>query len=205
MANTIYTIGHSQHSLDVFLGLLKKYDINYVLDVRSTPYSQFASDYNREMINRYLEMNDIRYSFMGKYFGARQEDSTLYAPEGYLDFKKVRQSDLFKRSFENVMQGIKSGYHISLMCTEKDPIDCHRTIMVAKAFHENDVTVKHIMPDGNLQTQKDIENRLLQMYFPDRMQISLFDENNKSDEEYIELAYVQQNKKIGYHKKSAAM
>ncbi len=134
MNNILFTIGHSQHEISYFIESLRKYEINYILDVRSTPYSQFAAQYNKNSIKVMLNEVGINYVFMGKYFGARQEDDSLYAKEGYLDFQKTAQSTNFKAGVANVLKGIGAGNRIALMCTEKDPIECHRAILVGKAF-----------------------------------------------------------------------
>ena len=85
------------------------------------------------------------------------------------------------------------------MCAEKDPIDCHRSILVAREFHKLNYSVNNILENGKIQTQEDLEKRLLDMYFPDRMQLTLFDvEERKSDSELIEQAYRLRNKDMGY-------
>ena len=199
MDKVLYTIGHSQHDTEYFIKMLQKYNINYVLDVRSTPYSQFAESYNRENIKATLKRVGIEYSFMGNYFGARPQDQSLYSQEGYLDFDKTRNSVKFQSGVHNVIKGIQAGNHISLMCTEKDPIECHRAIMVARTFFEIGIEVQHILADSSLQSHDKLNQRLMDLYFPNRYQISLFPSENKSDEECLEEAYKYQNKKIGYH------
>lgn len=198
MKNTLYTIGHSQHDLKYFIRMLKKYKMNYVLDVRSMPYSQFASDYNRENIKAVLNRAGIQYTFMGTYFGARPEDKSLYTKEGYLDFDKARMSAKFRVGVKNVIKGIETGHNISLMCTEKDPLECHRAIMVARTFYEQKINVQHILADGSLQSHAVLNERLVELYFPDRHQLNLF-MASKSDNEYLEEAYKCHNEKIGYH------
>lgn len=196
----LYTIGHSQHDFEYFSELLKKNSINYLLDVRSTPYSRYAEAYNREHLSGLLLGKNITYSYMGKYFGARPENTDLYNEEGYLDFEKVAQSDFFIKGMKNVILGLNRDNNIALMCTEKDPIDCHRAILVARAFELNGVKVTHILPDGKLQTQEELNERLLDMYFPNRTQLSIFNYNNiMDDEENIKLAYKERNREIGYH------
>lgn len=199
MNRILYTIGHSQHEAEYFIDMLRKYDINYVLDVRSTPYSQFAENYNRENIRAILKMAGIEYSFMGNYFGARPEDRTLYSKDGYLDFEKARKSVKFQSAVNNVIKGIQAGNNIVLMCTEKDPIECHRAIMVARTFFERNVDVQHILADSSLQSHDFLNQRLIDMYFPNRYQMSLFASENKSDVECLVEAYIYHNKKIGYH------
>lgn len=196
----LYTIGHSQHEFEYFNSLLKKYDINHLLDVRSTPYSKYAETYNREKLSSLLYSRGIEYTFMGKFFGARPNNIQLYCKEGYLDFEKVAHSDLFVKAMQNVILGLERGNNIALMCTEKDPLDCHRAIMVARAFSLNGIDTNHILFDGKLQTQGELDQRLLNKYFPDRAQYSLFDYYNvESDDENIKLAYKERNKEIGYH------
>ena len=196
----LYTIGHSRYEFEYFANLLKKFEINYLLDVRSTPYSKYAETFNREQLENSLASEGLTYFFMGKFFGARPDNTDLYSKEGYLDFEKTSRSDLFITGMENVKLGLKKGNNIVLMCTEKDPIDCHRAIMVARAFSLEGIDVQHILPDGKLQTQQELDRRLLDRYFPDRTQLSLFDYNDPvNDEEIIKSAYRKRNKEIGYH------
>lgn len=146
----LYTIGHTNHSHEEFLKLLQLHHITYLLDVRSTPFSQFASQFNKGVISSFLSKHGINYAHMGKYFGARPTDETLYNSQGYLDFEKARESKDFKKGLENVIFGLHQGHNVALMCTEKDPFDCHRAIMVARGFELSGVEVKHILPDGKL-------------------------------------------------------
>lgn len=195
----LFTIGHSQHTPEYFITLLKKYNINYVLDVRSTPYSIHAEQFNKENVCALLQKAEIKYSFMGKYFGARPIEPELYCDDGYLDFEKVAKSERFNIGMDNVILGLEHGNRIALMCTEKDPFDCHRAIMVARAFDLKGIEVNHILSNGTLQTQKELDSRLVDKYFPNRAQLSIFNyENIMSDEEYISQAYHKRNEEIGY-------
>ncbi|MCF2643501.1 DUF488 domain-containing protein [Roseburia hominis] len=195
----LFTIGHSQHTIDYFVYLLNKYSINYVLDVRSTPYSKYAEQFNKGNISVFLNKVNIHYFFMGKYFGARPIETSLYSEKGYLDFEKVAQSERFNKGMENVILGLERGNRIALMCTEKDPMDCHRAIMVSRAFDKKGIKVKHILPNGDIQTQRQLDNKLADKYFPNRGQLSIFNyENIMSEEEYISQAYRKRNEEIGY-------
>lgn len=194
----LFTIGHTHHTHEEFLKLLRMHDINYILDVRSTPYSKFAEQFNREIIEKFLRRNGVAYNFMGKYFGARQTDTSLYTTEGYLDFEKTIGTEQFQMGVRNVILGLNKGNNIALMCTEKDPFDCHRAIMVARAFSLQGIEVNHILADGQIESHASIDEMLLDKYFPDRFQISLFEEEI-SDEERLRRAYQKRNKDIGYH------
>ena len=192
----LYTIGHSTYPQSHFLELLRQYGVEYVLDVRSTPFSKYASQYNSDCLQKYLDANGIHYAAMGKYFGARWKDRSMYHADGYLDFEAVRNSDLFIKGKLNVLKGLES-FNIVLMCTEKVPVDCHRAILVARGFELDGVEVKHILHDFSCISQDDLNLQLLDMYFPDRHQGELFEEE-RSESDYLEEAYRKRNREIGY-------
>lgn len=196
----IFTIGHSSYNIEKFLALIRLQDIDCIADVRSIPYSKYTPQYNKENLTIFSKNNGILYIFLGKELGARREDNSLYTPEGYLDFEKVSKAEIFQASIERLKSGIEKGFKIALMCSEKDPIDCHRNIMVAREFYKDGYRVCNILEDGSLQSQDIIEKRLLDMYFPDRMQPTLFDAiEKKSEAELIIDAYRLRNKDIGYY------
>lgn len=117
-----------------------------------------------------------------------------------MDFEKVAQSERFNIGVKNVILGLEQNNNIALMCTEKDPIDCHRAILVARAFELRGIEVNHILSDGTLQNQRKLDERLLDMYFPEREQLSIFNYNDiPDDDEYITRAYRKRNEEIGYH------
>ncbi len=192
----LYTIGHSTYPEEHFTELAKHFELDYILDVRSTPYSRFTPQYNQELIKHTLEKENIKYAPMGKYFGARQPDQTCY-PNGYLDFELFRKSELFIAGVANVIKGLEK-HNIALMCAEKNPIDCHRAIMVARGFALAGVSVEHILHDFTLLSQAQLDEMLLEKYFPDRNQLSFFVEENKTEEEYLKEAYAKRNAEIGY-------
>lgn len=197
----IFTIGHSNHSIEHFLNLLKLHNINCVVDVRSTPYSKYATQFNINQLKEILKNNGLYYIFMGNELGARWKDKNVYTKEGYLDFEKVRETDKFNNAIRHIEDRIDKGFRIALMCTEKDPIDCHRAILIAPKFYYNGYNVKNILENGDILTQEDIEKRLLDIYFPDRMQLTISEVlgEQKSDSELIYEAYKQRNKDIGYY------
>ena len=192
----IYTIGHSNYQLEYFLKLLNVFKINIIVDVRGIPYSKYASQYNKESIQRYLQKNNIQYIFMGEELGARSKDPSLYSLGGKLNFEQLSKTKLFNIGIDRIKNGINKGYNIAIMCTEKEPIDCHRSILVARKLHDQGIEIYHILENGNHKTHKQLEQELLDFYFTERMQISLFEENNYMN--LIEKAYLCKNKEIGY-------
>ena len=196
-----YTIGHSNYSTKYFLSLLNKHGITCVVDVRSVPFSKYTPQYNKDDLKKFLYDNKIYYIFMGEELGARRSDKLLYSKDGNLDFDKVSKTSLFQSGIDRVKSGIEKGYNIAIMCTEKDPIECHRNILVARELYKQNIEIYNILENGKVETQKQIEERLLDLYFPNRMQQTLFDsfDINVNNKELIEQAYNCRNKDIAFN------
>lgn len=196
MVDTVYTIGYSGFNIDDFIKTLKEKNISLVIDVRSTPYSQYYAEYNKENLSTILEKSHIYYRNYFSEFGARQGERKYY-PNGYLDFEIFSKSESFLSGVEKLKKSMEKNYTFALLCSEKDPIMCHRTILVSRAFHMRGYKIIHLMSDGISITQEDIEERLLNIFFPERNQISMFTPT-LSKQEYINESYKKQNEKIGY-------
>jgi len=196
MIKTVYTIGYAGFKINDFIEELHKYGINLVVDVRSKPYSQYFSEYNKEKLEELLKDAKVFYRNYADEFGARQTNNS-YFTHGYMDFELFSQSDSFLNGFDKIEKNIEKGYTPVLMCAEKDPFNCHRAILVSRAFSLTGYNVKHLLPNNEIITQSDLEKRLLDFYFPKRYQLSLVDEA-KSDDELIIEAYKKRNQEIGY-------
>lgn len=186
----IFSIGHSNHSIDKFLNLLDSSKINMVVDVRSAPFSRMFPQFNQETLKRTLGENSIGYLFLGDQIGGRSND-----PEDYLDgqvlYKALAQKEGFKTGIERLKEG-SAKYRIALMCSEKEPLDCHRTLLVSQALASRDIPVGHIHADGTVEAHKDALARLLTLHnlsSPD-----LFSD----DKDRVQEALTLQEKKIAY-------
>jgi len=192
----VFTIGYSCFKIEEFVNLLKKYKITSLIDVRSNPNSKFYEDYNQSNLSKLLKLHGIIYRNYKREFGARQEN-LKYHKNGYLDFNEYTKSDDFLEGVRKIEAGIRMNYSFAFMCAEKDPSTCHRNIMVAREFYKLGYNVKNILYDGSYETQESIERRLLDQYFPNRDQLTIFDET-LSLEEMIDKCYEYRNKEIGY-------
>ncbi|MGI6086675.1 MAG: DUF488 family protein [Kiritimatiellia bacterium] len=188
---TIYTVGHSNHTPDTFLGLLRLHHINAIADVRSTPYSRFAPQFNKDALTRLLAGEGVAYVFLGNYLGARPNDPLCYR-NGTMDFTKLSQTDYFQEGLERVRRGA-ARFNLALMCTEKDPIQCHRTILVCRHLRADNTIIKHVLEDGELEDNRDSERRLMKVLLMPTT--DLF----KSPEELVEEAYDRQGERIAHH------
>jgi len=196
MSEPIFTIGHSSHSLHYFIGLLRQHGITALCDVRSNPYSRVNPQFNRKTLKHALQQSGITYVFLGKELGARSEDPSCYA-HGKVQYDRLARTELFRKGIERVREGTKR-YRIALMCAEKDPIECHRTILVARHLGALRLPVEHILEDSSLESHEHALNRLLR-------QLKLSDyEMFRSHEEVIEDAYRIQAERIAYEKVSVS-
>ena len=196
MKHSVLTVGHSTHPIGDFLALLRTHGVTAVGDVRSTPYSRFNPQFNRETLAGDLEDHGIRYVFLGRELGARPLDPACYE-EGRLQYSRVARTDLFLRGLDRVIQGACK-YRIALMCAEKDPIDCHRTILVARELVNRRTDVIHILPDGGLERHDDTIERLLTRVGIGEPHLFC------SRAELIEQAYAAQAERIAYVNNDAA-
>lgn len=193
----IHTVGHSIYQIEDFIKLLQRNNINTVVDIRSTPYSKFASQYNRESLKQILKENSICYIFMGNLLGARYEDKNLLFNDGKVNFKKVQETKNFQDGITRLKKGIEKGYKISLMCSEKEAFDCHRFGLVAEFLSQQSIKVNHIYPD-KVVSQQELEQKLLKKYEKQIPKIDLFNPNVNLKEQ-LEKAYKLRNIDIAYN------
>ena len=156
----VVTIGHSTHALEAFIALLKLHDVTAVADVRSAPYSRFNPQFNREPLAKALKAEGIWYVPLGNELGGRSDDPACYE-DGRIRYDRVASTESFKSGLARVVQGAAK-YRIALMCAEKEPLHCHRTLLVARAL-EQYVDIAHIHADGALEPHRGAMDRLLDL------------------------------------------
>jgi len=155
----LYTIGHSTHSTETLVELLTKHGITAIADVRSSPYSRFNPQFNRENLRVELKGSGIAYVFLGKELGARSEDPQCYI-EGKVQYDRLARTELFQEGLRRIARGV-SKQKVALMCAEKDPLTCHRAILICRHLPASDIGIQHILGDGRLESHTDALARLL--------------------------------------------
>jgi uncharacterized protein (DUF488 family) len=193
----IYTVGHSTHSLEYFLELLKAYDINCIVDVRSIPASQYNPQFNQAPLSRFLKKENMLYLHFPEEFGARHQTPSVLDEEGKVDFEKFRQTDSFKKGIERLIKGVEKGYTIALMCSEAEPFDCHRFSMISVFLAQNGFEVLHILKDKTLKINAELEEQLLKKYNK-KLPVPTIFEPDITAEQQLEFAYRLRNKDIAY-------
>lgn len=192
MPDTLYTIGHSNHPIEHLVTLLRQHQITAVCDVRSKPYSRYNPQFDREDLKAALATRGITYVFLGKELGARSEDPACYL-YGKVQFTKLAQTPLFREGLKRVREGMKT-YTVALMCAEKEPLECHRTILVSRQLAEAGVAIQHIHEDGHLESHEDALVRLAHSLKLREAEQHLF----RTREDLFADAYALQEKRIGY-------
>ncbi len=215
MKNKLFTIGHSNLDIKDFISLLTKHNVTALADVRSSPYSRYVSQFNKENLKNSLLNSGIKYVFLGQELGARPKDRSCYV-EGKAVYQNIAKTTLFSQGIERLSKGSKT-YNIALMCAEKDPITCHRAVLICQHLKVLSLDINHILQDGSLESHQNLENRLLEIHNLGQsakdspVQLSLFDNVSNqtplqtlSPEEALKEAYRKQGDKIAYVEKNYA-
>ena len=195
MANTLFTIGYSGRSINNFVALLQRHKITALCDVRSVPYSSRNPQFNRETLKKVLKSHNIEYIFLGEELGARPKDPSCYV-NGKALYEKIANSPLFKNGLERIKAGMQKDYILALMCAEKDPMACHRSILICRNLRDRLIDIRHIIDNDAAETQADLEKRLI-------TQLKLYPDLFKDADQnaLIERAYEVQSGRMAYVEK----
>ena len=187
---TVYTIGHSNHPIEHFVELLRQHAIEAVGDVRSSPFSRHNPQFTKAALQASLRSAGIKYVFLGRELGARPGDPACYE-RGAVSYDKLAATDIFREGLSRVERGT-ADYRLALMCAERDPLDCHRTILVSRHLVARGARVLHILADGTIEAHDAAIGRLL-----DRLKMSTTD-FFRSREDTVREAYELQGASIAY-------
>ena len=188
--NELFTIGYANFSGIHFLNMLNKCDINFIVDVRSWPYSNYKPVFNRESLKSSLADYDIGYLFLGDNCGARTDDETCYV-DNRVDYDLLAKSKVFMNGLERIHRGLRK-YRIALMCAENDPITCHRDILICRNLKQMDIKIRHIIAPNIIEVNEESEQRLLNLFF--NQENELFADRN----DLLNEAYTRQGILIAY-------
>ncbi len=158
-ANIVFTVGHSNHTLDHFLSLLTQHQVTALADVRSSPYSRFNPQFNREKLATSLRNIGIKYVYLGSQLGGRSDDASCYE-HGRIRYERLARKPEFEEGIKRVIAGAEN-YRIALTCAEKEPLSCHRTLLVGHELTKRGIPVRHILSDGSIESHENAMTRLL--------------------------------------------
>ena len=201
MNKLIYTVGHSNHSIDEFRNLIQLPGVNCVVDVRSVPASKYNPQFNENNLKRYLKQYNIVYLHFGEEFGARRYD--CLNDDGCVDFERAVKTDAFKNGVKRLVNGLEKGFKVALMCSEAHPIECHRFALISRFFYEQGFDVKHIMKDQTIIDNVVVQKKMVEEYLNEKKIRDINDifaklENYDVHQQIID-AYRVKNKEIAFH------
>jgi len=169
---TIFTIGHSNHSLEKFLALAEEHRIELMVDVRSSPYSGYVVEFNKEPLQNHLRSRGIAYLFLGDVLGGRPQGERFYDSEGYVLYDRLAQSQQFQEGILRLLGAIDRR-RAALLCGEEDPTDCHRRRLIGRVLGERGFRLIHIRADGRSETENEVAKR--EQFEKTKGQLTLFD------------------------------
>jgi uncharacterized protein (DUF488 family) len=190
MSQIIYTIGHSNGTVERLADLLNQHNIGAVADVRSRPYSRFNPQFNRENLARVLGAAGIEYVFLGEELGARSTDPSCYR-NGRAQYSLIAKTRQFEQGIERLAAKM-ANCQVSLLCAEKEPLVCHRSILIGRYLCEKKFDVQHILEDGSLEDQEALLLRLLAEHGLREADLFL------TKEERVAIAYEKQAEQLEY-------
>ncbi len=198
---TVLTIGHSRHPIEAFIALLQRHGAAAVVDVRAAPYSRFNPQFNREPLAASLAACGIAYVFLGSELGGRSGDPACYS-DGRISYERLGATPAFRQGLDRVARDA-ARRRLALMCAEKEPLECHRCLLVAPALEARGVPVAHIRPASALEPHADAMSRLLAMH---GMQDAVEDQRlfPRSRAERIAAAIARQAARFGHRNDSSA-
>jgi uncharacterized protein (DUF488 family) len=194
MPGGLFSIGHSNHTLEHFLELLRQHQVEVVCDVRSSPFSRYVPHFSQAALKPAMEHARIAYLFLGKELGARPDDPACYV-DGRVSYARLAERPAFLSGLEKVCTQTATR-RLALMCAEKDPLTCHRTILVCRSLRAWHLYPQHILADGTLEASDAAERRLYGMF---KLAPNLFE----GEAEIIEQAYDRQAERIAFAREDA--
>lgn len=173
----IYTIGYGNRNIKDFIKLLTKYNIKYLIDVRSNPKSSYDQSFSRNNLTQILNDNGIRYVFMGDLLGGKPPEEECYT-NGKVDYQKVELQPFYQKGIKRILTAYEKNLSVVIMCSELKPENCHRFKLIGKTLTEENVIVTHIDEFGELISHDEIIQRLT------GGQLSLFEMGFTSRKQY---------------------
>lgn len=170
----LLSVGHSNHTFDDLVMLLQKHRVEVVADVRTAPYSRYNPQFNSQDLRHGLGEAGIRYVFLGKELGGRPEGDEFYDSDGHVHYGRLAETDSFQSGLSRLVEG-GSRYRTAILCSEEDPVGCHRYLLIARALSNRGVDVTHIRGDGALQSTQELPS-----FDPEYREATLFGEEVRS-------------------------
>jgi uncharacterized protein (DUF488 family) len=153
-----FTLGHSSHTPEHFVGLLQQHGVQVVVDTRSSPYSRYSPQFDREALQKLLSQASVKYLYMGDVVGGRPRDEACYDGDGHVLYGRVAQQPEFQAAIARLQQGADE-FRVALLCSEEDPAHCHRRLLISRVLIAEGAEITHIRGDGTTETDDEVASR----------------------------------------------
>jgi uncharacterized protein (DUF488 family) len=158
---TLFSIGHGNKNIDEFISELHSYDIKFLIDIRSKPYSKFSRHFSQQPLKAAVEREDIKYVYMGRELGGLpMHDSSCFTSDGKVDYNKLKEKDFFKEGLQRLQKADSQGIKVCIMCSERDPKMCHRSKLIGVELQKMGITLQHIIGISKMLTQQQVIDEL---------------------------------------------
>lgn len=152
----VFTIGHSNHSIETFLELLERFQIEVLVDVRTNPFSRFSRQFSHDLLKASIFNAGLKYLHLGKELGGKPKEPEFYDAEGHVDYASIAQSARFSEGIERLAAGCRK-YRVAIMCAEENPSECHRRRLIGPALASQGIVEKHIRGNGELCLESELK------------------------------------------------
>lgn len=157
---TIYSIGHGNKKIEDFIQELKSFEIEYLLDIRSKPYSKWNPQFNQSALDLVLKNNGITYVFVGDTLGGLPEDRSCYDYNGKVVYDLIKEKEFFKKGLERLTTANQKRIHLAIMCSESKPEECHRSKLIGQELLNKNISINHIVSKAKIKSQHTVMNEL---------------------------------------------
>ena len=162
--SSVYSIGHGNKTLEKFIDELKQFNIEYLVDVRTTPFSKWNPHFNQNELKFALQEHNIGYIFLGDKIGGLPADKSCYSKDGKVNYELVREKTFFKEGLKRIIKANTKGIHIATMCSETDPKECHRSKLIGKELLKHGIDINHIINKNSFKTQSELNRELFGLF-----------------------------------------
>ena len=167
MNTSLFSIGHGNKKIDTFLQELKSFNIDYLADVRSKPFSKFNSHFNRNELQYFLKKHNVKYLFLGDLIGGLPDDKSCYNEKGKVDYQLLKNKDFFKEGLNRLITAHSKNLRVAIMCSETDPKECHRSKLIGRELLKYGIDINHIIKENNFKTQSELNRELFGLFADD--------------------------------------
>lgn len=152
MTTPIFTIGYGKRNSEEFVATLQQHAIQFLIDVRSAPYSRYKPNFSKDNLADSLRQYGIRYVFMGNLLGGRPDDPDCYT-NGRIDYERVKTMPFYQQGIGRLQKAFEQQHRVAIMCSEGKPEKCHRTLLIGKTLTELGIPLVHLDENGEEQSQ----------------------------------------------------